>query len=315
MERRVAQLTELKKIVLNREPIRELNADEVLVNVKAVGICSSDVSYYLKGSCGMGMVNFPHVLGHECSGIIVAVGNKVKNYCVGQRVAVEPGVPCGECEYCREGKYNLCTNLSFMSTAIVRPYGEGAMADYIIRPAKMLYPIPDNVSYEQAAMIEPLSVGFHAAKIAGIKMGQRIAIMGCGAIGGCLLQTMRCSGASEVYMLDRIPEKMQRMKELGATAVFDTSGLSSDELKTVLPKDVDVVFDTTCNETMVNSSFHWIKKGGTLVVVGVPAKGMFVDMNAAFVREIAIKTTFRYENTYPQAIAMISEGKLHQRSW
>ena len=310
MERIVAQLTELQKIELKKEPIRELKADEVLINVKAVGICGSDVSYYKRGTTGMGMLNFPHVLGHECGGVIVAVGSDVKGYSVGQRVAVEPGVPCGECEYCREGKYNLCKNLSFMSTAVVRPYGDGAMADHLIRPAKMLHPIPDNVSFEQAAMIEPLSVGFHAAKIADVKMGQRVAIMGCGPIGGCLLQTMLCCGVSEVYMTDRNPQKMQIMRELGATEVFDVSGLTEDELKALLPKDVDVVFDTTCNETLINSSFHWLRKGGSLVMVGVPAKGMYIDMNAAFVREIAIRTTFRYENTYPQAIAMISAGKV-----
>lgn len=258
----------------------------------------------------MGHVSYPHILGHECGGIIEQVGEKVRNFQVGDRVAIEPGVPCGKCEYCRSGRYNLCEDLSFMSTAIVRPYGEGGMAEYVIRPEKMLYKIPDNVSYEQAAMIEPLSVAMHAAKIGNVKMGQSAAIIGCGPIAGCLLQTLLGAGVDTVYMTDMIEYRLNRMVELGATRTFNVAGVKVEDIYNLLPKSVDVVFDTTCVESAINASFRWMKKGGTFVMVGVPAAEKTIDMNAAFVREIAIRTTFRYENTYSTAISMISNGKI-----
>lgn len=310
MDRRVAYLTENQKIELRTVPMKEITEDEVLVRIKAVGVCGSDVSYYLRGSSGMGHVTYPHILGHECGGIIERVGSNVEDYEVGDRVAIEPGVPCGKCTYCRSGRYNLCEDLSFMSTAIVRPYGEGGMAEYVIRPAKMLHKIPESVSYEQAAMIEPLSVAMHAAKIGDVKMGQSTAIIGCGPIAGCLLQTLRGAGVGTVYMTDMIEYRLNRMKELGATETFNVSGVTGKDLYNLLPEKVDAVFDTTCIESAINASFRWMKKGGTFVMVGVPAAEKTIDMNAAFVREIAIRTTFRYENTYPTAIAMIANGKI-----
>lgn len=310
MHRKVAYLTQKATIEVKDEEIRPIRDNEVLINIKAIGICGSDVSYYAKGTSGLGYLNYPHILGHECAGVIEEVGSEVTGFSKGERVAIEPGLPCGKCEYCTSGKYNLCENLSFMGTAVVRPYGEGGMTDYVIRPDRMIHKIPDAVTYEQAAMFEPLSVAIHAVKRGQITAGQKVAVLGCGPIAGCLLQVLKAAGASAIYMTGHHDARLERMMSLGATRVFNVKGLSKEENIGLLPEQVDVVFDTTCSEDAINAAFHWIKKGGILVEVGVPISNKSLDMNTAFIRELAIISTFRYENTYPKAISMTAAGLL-----
>jgi len=151
----------------------------VLIKVKSVGICGSDISYFLKGSTGVGKIQFPHTLGHECSGTIVKTSEHSK-FKLGDRVTVEPGYPCHMCKHCLSGQYNLCENISFMSSAKKLPYSDGAFSEYIVRPEGSVFVIPDSMSYDQAALLEPISVGYHAVQRSGIKAGQRAAILGCG---------------------------------------------------------------------------------------------------------------------------------------
>lgn len=310
MQRKVAYLVAPSKIEIKDCEIPCIADNDVLIKVKSIGICGSDVSYYTKGSTGVGQITYPHVLGHECSGEIVEIGKNVSKLKKGDRVAVEPGVPCGKCEYCLNGKYNLCESLSFMSTAVVRKYGEGAMSDFIVRPADFVYTIPDNVSFDQAAMLEPISVALHAISRSHIKPGQSAAILGCGPIAGCILCVLKAYGIGYIAMTDLIDSRRLKMKKLGASEVFNVSNFGLNDMKKLISKQVDVVFDTTCNEDAINASFHWMKKGGTFVFVGVPAESKKIDIKTAFIKELTLQTTFRYANTYPRAIAMTAAGSL-----
>lgn len=310
MKRKAAYLVAKSEVRIMEEMLPGLKEGQVLIRVHAVGICGSDVSYYTKGATGMGAIQYPHILGHECAGEVVEAGTGHNSLKPGDRVAVEPGVPCGACEYCRSGRYHLCESMAFMSSAVKKTGGEGGMAEYIIRPSDYVYRIPDSMSYEQAAMIEPLSVAMHAVERSGAKPGQNAAILGCGPIAGCLLLVLTAYGIGHVWMTDLVKERAAFMKQAGASGVFQTGGLGEEELKNLLPEAVDVVFDTTCNERAVNASMHWIKKGGVVTLVGVPSEKKEIDIQTAFVRELSLITTFRYSNTYPAAISLIAAGRI-----
>ena len=310
MKRLTAYLTGLSQIEVREDEIREPNEGEILVQIKAIGICGSDITYYQKGTGGSGYVKYPHIPGHECAGVVYQVGKGIEEWKPGDRIAIEPGVPCGKCTYCLGGRYNLCKRLSFMSTAVVREYGEGGMASFVIRPDKMLYSLPDSMSFEQGAMLEPISVALHAFHQSGLRSGQSAAILGCGPIAGCIMQVLKASGIDDIYMTDVIESRTKVMKRLGAKDAYDTSRYQQEETENLLPQEVDCVFDTTCSDKAINTSVKWLKKGGTIVLVGVPHGYYNLDMNAVFNKEARIHTSFRYVNTYDDAIAMISSGRL-----
>lgn len=184
------------------------------------------------------------------------------------------------------------------------------MAELVLRPESFVYKLPDHITYEQGAMIEPISVAMHAADRSGITPGKSAAIIGCGPIGGCLLLVLKAYGVNRVWMTDVVPGRLDFMKSIGADGAFQVQNLSQKEMETVIPEQVDVVFDTTCNENAINAGFHWLKKGGNLVLVGVPTGQKSLDVKTAFSKELSILTTFRYANTYQPAIGLIASGKL-----
>lgn len=310
MKRKAAYLIEKAKIEIAEDCLPPLKADEVLIKVHSIGICGSDVSYYTKGATGLGALSFPHILGHECAGEVADVGEAAAGFAVGDRVAVEPGVPCGSCEYCRTGRYNLCESMAFMSSAIKRPGGEGGMATYIIRPAAYVYALPESVTYDEGALLEPVSVALHAVRRSGIKAGQKAAVLGCGPIAGCLLMVLRAWGVTDVFMTDMVETRVKFMKELGARSVLLTENVPEEEVRGWLQNEVHVVFDTTCNEDAINHSLPWLRKGGAVVLVGVFAEHKRIDMKTLFAKELSMITTFRYANTYPQAISLVESGKI-----
>lgn len=303
---KTAFLTNIETIEIQKGPIPSPSTREVLIKVEAVGICGSDVSYYLNGSTGVGKLQFPHILGHECSGIVVQVGEGSR-YTIGDRVAVEPGVPCCSCSHCLSGHYNRCENISFMSSARKLKYSDGAFAEYIVRPDQFVFSIDDSISFEQGALIEPLSVAYHAIQRSGVKAGQKVAILGCGPIASCVLIVLRAMGVSDIFMTDIIEHRLKQVKNLGASSAYNTKKISAEEIQ-LLESGVDVVFDTTCNEQAINSSLKWLNKGGTLTLIGVFSSSLNIDLQTLFLKEQSIVTSFRYVNTYMPCISLVSNG-------
>ncbi|NLF28650.1 MAG: alcohol dehydrogenase catalytic domain-containing protein [Clostridiales bacterium] len=309
--RMVAFLTARERLEIFERPMPEVRAGEVLVRMKAVGVCGSDVSYFRTGRTGVGEVTFPHVLGHECAGVVEAVGPGVRDLGPGDRVAVEPGYFCGKCEQCTAGRYNLCARMSFMGSAVADAYGEGALCEYAVRPANLLYRLPAGVGFDEGALIEPLSVGLHAVRRAGISAGARAAILGCGPIAVSALMVMRALGVDVALMTDMIPDRLSLALSLGALRAADAGGLSPEALQGLLPEgSLDAVFDTTCSGDAINASLRWLRKGGSLVEIGVPSGKIALDMQALFVREVSLLSSFRYANTYPALISLLAAGKL-----
>ncbi|RKO26151.1 NAD(P)-dependent alcohol dehydrogenase [Pseudarthrobacter phenanthrenivorans] len=281
-------------------PLPQPDADQVLVQVAAVGVCGSDVHYYEHGRIGPYVVDHPLILGHELAGRIAAVGSAVDPARIGQRVAVEPQRPCRTCRQCKAGRYNLCPDMEFYAT----PPVDGAFAEYVTIQSDFAYDIPDSVSDEAAALIEPLSVGLWACERAGIKPGSRILIAGAGPIGIIAAQAARAFGASEIYISDIAEDRLAFALEHGATHALNA------RTDTVEGLDVDAFIDASGAPQAVRSGIKAVAPAGRVILVGLGADDVEFPVSYIQNREIWLSGVFRYTNTWPLAIQLIADGKV-----
>jgi L-iditol 2-dehydrogenase len=294
-------------------PIPDVRDDEVLVKVMAVGVCGSDIHYYEHGRIGPYVVEKPLILGHECAGVVEAVGAGVTRFKPGDRVAVEPGITCGKCGACKEGRYNLCKKVRFLAT----PPVDGAFVQYIKHREDFLFPIPDRLSYEEAALNEPFSVGIHAARRAGLKPGQSVAIMGLGPVGLMAVVAAKAFGAEKIIAADLEPNRLEAARRLGATHAIDIK--DADPVQAVREATdgigADVAFETAGNPKALQSALHAVRRGGKLAVVGLPPQDE-IPLNVPWIadNELDIYGIFRYANTYPQGISLLASGIADVRS-
>ncbi len=306
---KVAVMTALEKIEYEQRPIPSVGKQDVLVKVEYIGICGSDMHYYETGAIGPYVVKPPFVLGHETGGTVVEIGDEVTDLKVGDRVALEPGVTCGECEFCKSGRYNLCPDVEFFATP---PY-DGTFQEYVKHPANMAFKLPENVSTLAGAMIEPMAVGFHAANQGGAELGQTGVVFGAGAIGLVSLMALKAKGVSKVYVVDIMDKRLEKAKELGATEVIN--GMKDDVTEKIKAltdgKGADLLIETAGSEITANQAIQASKKGATVVMVGYSASGkMNLEMSLALDKEITFKTIFRYRHIYPMAIEAAASGKV-----
>lgn len=288
------------EIVLETLPVPSLEADQVLVRVAAVGVCGSDVHYYEHGRIGGFVVEHPLVLGHELSGRIAAVGADVDPARIGQRVAVEPQRPCRKCRECRAGRYNLCPDIEFYAT----PPIDGAFTEYVAIQDDFAYPIPDSISDEAAALIEPLSVGLWACQRAAVGPGSRVLIAGAGPIGVITAQAARAYGAAEIIITDISPERLAFALEHGATQALDPR---TDVIEGL---DVDAFIDASGAAQAVRSGIKAVRPAGRVILVGLGADDVELPVSYIQNREIWLSGVFRYTNTWPLAIQLVAEGKV-----
>jgi L-iditol 2-dehydrogenase len=305
---KAAVLTKPGHIEIQEMDIPTPGPDEALVRIRACGLCGSDVHYYEHGKIGPYVVTKPIILGHEAAGEVVAVGSDVRNVAPGQRVTIEPGVTCGRCEYCKSGRYNLCPDVRFLATP---PY-DGAFCEYIAIRADFLYPVPDSMSYEKAALIEPLSVGLHAVNRGGLKTGETVVIMGMGPIGMMTLLAARAAGAGRIIGVDLEPFRLERALKIGADAVVnlrEEDGLEAIRRLTGGRK-ADLAIETAGNGRAAQSALQAVRRGGRVVLVGLPQEEATpVSIPYIVDNEIDIRGVFRYHNTYPTGVAvMAAEG-------
>lgn len=288
-------------ITIEQTPLPDLASDEVLVKIMAVGVCGSDIQYYEHGKIGHYVVDKPIILGHECAGIVVATGSKVKSLEIGDRVAIEPGVTCGSCAACKEGRYNLCPDVEFLATP---PY-DGAFAQYIKHKESFLFKIPDELSYEEAALIEPFSVGIHAATICELKPGSSVFILGMGPVGLTAVAACQMFGASEIIVADVEDNRLQAALKLGATHTIQVRGLDGvqEVMRLTDGHGVDVAFETAGNDNALQTAVRSVKRGGKCAVIGLPPdESIPLPIHHIVDNEIELRGIFRYANTYEQAI-------------
>ena len=307
---KVAYLKEAMKIVVRDDAkIPEISDDQVLVKMEYCGVCGSDVHFYKDGRVGGVAAPPDFVLGHEVAGEVVKIGAAVKNLKVGDKVALEPGYACGKCEYCKTGRYNLCPNVIFFAD----PPVQGALKEYVAHPADMCFKLPENMSTEEGALVEPLAVGLHATALGGVGLGSDVLILGGGCIGLVTLLSAKARGASRIVVVDLYEKRLNMAKEMGATEVINAQKENVAERVEELfdGKGVDFVFETAGAIATIQQTPYYVKKGGTIVLVGMAAESMAnYNFSQAMVKEITIKTVFRYRNLYPTAIAAISSGSI-----
>jgi len=295
-----------KNIVMGEKDIPEYGDDEVLVNIKHVGICGADLEFYENGAIGAWVLSFPHVLGHEPAGVVAEVGKNVTHVKPGDKVAVEPGKPCFTCPTCFKGLYNLCNNMQFMSV----PGVPGAFCEYVAWPGRLVYKVPDNVDTADACLAEPLAVAIHSIEQSGIKFGQSAAILGAGCIGLCVAQALLARGITEVYVTDHNDTRLEKAKEIGAAATFNAN--KEDVVKAILDASgggVDVVYECTGKQSGVDDMVPLLNKGGMIMLIGLfGAPKQEVDLNGIIFKEASVTTNFRYRHNYPTAISAIASG-------
>ena len=254
---KVAIMTDIGKMDYVERPIPVPKDDEVLVKLEYVGICGSDMHYYESGAIGDFVVKPPFVLGHEPGGVVVEVGKDVHTLKVGDRVALEPGKTCGHCEFCREGKYNLCPDVQFFAT----PPVDGVFQEYVAHEAGLCFKLPDNVSTMEGALIEPLAVGFHAANQGGAHIGQTAVVSGAGCIGLVSMMALKAEGISHVYVVDIMQKRLDKALELGADGVINSK--EEDPVQKILSltggAGCDLVIETAGTEITTRQAIGMTK--------------------------------------------------------
>ncbi len=286
---------------------------EVQVRIGKVGICGSDVHYYEHGRIGNFVVEAPMILGHECAGTVVVLGEGVTHLQVGDRVAIEPGVPrlsnALSHFYMKRGQYNLCPDIFFFAT----PPDHGSFCGVVNHAADFCFKLPDNVSLEEGAMIEPLSTGIYAARTAPVVMGDTVVITGAGPIGLMNLLACRAAGAANVVISDRVESRLEVARQLGATRIVrgDAEELRQVAHQLTDGRGADVAIECAGHPSALSASIGAVRAGATVVLIGMPVGDVAsVNINDLIVREITLKPIFRYNNTFPTGVDLLASGKV-----
>lgn len=267
---KIMQLTGIRAMEMREVPAPQIRQPhDVLIRMAAVGVCGSDVHYYLHGRVGSQVVQYPYAEGHEGAGVVAAVGPGVTRVKPGDRVAIEPAMPCHACDQCLVGRHHTCRKLRFLGCP---GQAEGCLAEYLVMPDECCFPVPPAMTIEEAALVEPLSIGVYAAQQAPALAGKRVAILGSGPIGLCVMMSARTRGVEKVYMTDKIPARLQVAQRMGANWTGNPD--TQDVVKDVLAREklqLDVVFECCGEQSALDQGVDLLKPGGTLVVVGIPA--------------------------------------------
>ncbi|PJF31752.1 MAG: alcohol dehydrogenase [Candidatus Thermofonsia Clade 1 bacterium] len=286
----------------------EPKAGEVLVAVTAVGICGSDLHTYLLGNIGGVSSREPIVLGHEAGGVILALGPEAPPHLrVGQRVAIDPATPCLQCEFCQHGQHHLCLNLKFMGYFPQH----GALQERMVHPARSVVPVPDSISDVGAAMLEPLGVALHAARLGAVQHGEDVIVIGCGTIGLLCVRLARLAGARRVFAVDRYAWRLDMAANFGADYCLNIEQVDPVEevMRVTGKRGVDVAFEAAWVTDTANQCALAARNGGRVIIVGIPAEDEFT-LKASVVRrkELTIIYSRRMNHTYEASIALAERG-------
>ena len=299
---RVSVLRGAGDLVVEDRPAPVPGPHDVLVQVASVGVCGSDVHYFEHGRIGSHVVEAPLVLGHEASGVVVDVGASVTRLAVGQRVSVEPGVPDFSCGQCLAGRYNLCEDMQFYAT----PPVDGAFAELVTVHEQFAHPVPDTLSDDAAALLEPLSVGLWACRKGEVGAGTRVLVTGAGPVGLVAMQAALALGAASVTVTDVNPHRLALARELGAT---DTLDVSATPVSASGPA-VDVLLECSGHPAATADAIRAVAPAGRVVLVGMGGDEMTLPVSRIQERELTVTGTFRYAHTWPAAIALAASGRV-----
>ena len=303
---KVARLHGVRDLRLHDEPEPEPKPGESIMKVTSIGVCGSDLHWFAESGIGDARLARPLILGHEFAGVVESGELR------GRRVAVDPALPCGVCEFCLEGNPNFCTHLHFAGHG----GDDGAMRECLSWPTSAMYPLPDAINDADGAMLEPLGVAIHAVDLGHIRPGMSVAILGNGPIGLLTLQMARLAGATDVYATDMLAHRVDAARHYGATVAYQADGSEAAQILVATGKrGVDVVFETAGENAAVEAAMAVAKPGATVVLVGIPS-----DDRTSFTASVArrkgltIRMSRRMKRTYPRAIKLVERGLVDVRS-
>jgi L-iditol 2-dehydrogenase len=286
-----------------------VNESNVLIKMKVLGVCGSDVHYYNNGKIGSQIVKFPFTVGHEGAGEVIAIGKSVKHVKVGQRIAIEPAMPCGKCDQCVAGRQHTCRNLKFLGCP---GQADGCLSEFIVMPESSCIPIADALSYDQAAISEPLAIGVYAVKQSISLKGAKVGILGFGPIGMSVLLPALAQGAEKVYVSDKIQERLDIASRCGAswTGNPDISDIVS-LVKEKEPLLLDVIFECCGKQEAIDQAIEMLKPGGKLMIIGIPEFSRWsFSVDKLRHKEITITNVRRQVNCVEPALEMMEKGQL-----
>ena len=299
-------LTGLRRKEMRTVPDPEIRNDgDVLLKLACVGVCGSDVHYYLRGNIGSQVVKYPFTVGHECSAIVQAVGKSVTRVRPGDRVAVEPAMSCGTCDQCLCGRPHTCRRLRFLGCP---GQAEGCLAEYLVMPEACCVPVPPELSLEMAAFVEPMAIGLYAARLAGSLKGARIGILGAGPIGLSVLLSARSLGAQRMYVTDKLEPRLAAAARAGAAwtgmpgAPDPVQAVSSLE-----PLLLDTVFECCGQQSAMDQAAALLKPGGKLMLIGIPESdrvSLLIDMGRR--KELCVQNVRRQCSCVEPAIGLLA---------
>ncbi|WPH05093.1 putative xylitol dehydrogenase [Acrodontium crateriforme] len=294
-------------------PIPELGPQDVLVNVKFTGICGSDVHYWSHGAIGDFVVREPMVLGHESAGIVAAVGEQVDRLQIGDRVALEPGIPCRSCTRCKDGQYNLCFHMAFAAT----PPIDGTLAKYFALPQDFCYKLGKDTTLQEGALVEPLSIAVHIVKQASIRPGQSLVIFGAGPIGLLCCAVAKAFGATRIVAVDINKTRLTFASQYAATHTFESRKVSAEEMakdiisECELGHGADAAIDASGAEPCIQTAIHVLRTGGTYVQGGLGRPNINFPIGSLCNKELTIKGSFRYgSGDYELAIKLLKSKRV-----
>ncbi|KAI9680941.1 MAG: hypothetical protein M1829_001021 [Trizodia sp. TS-e1964] len=300
------------KLKFEDRPVPTLHSPhDVLIHIRVTGICGSDVHYWTAGAIGPYIVQSPMVLGHESAGVVAAVGPAVTSLRIGDRVALEPGVPCRRCERCKAGAYNQCAAMTFAAT----PPVDGTLAKYYVLPEDFCYKLPEHVSLDEGALVEPLSVAVHVVRRAAVRPGQSVVVFGAGPVGLLCCAVARAFGARKVVAVDIRRERLDFAAGFAASAVFmpleEPAAENARRLVAAagLGEGADVVLDASGAQASVQTGIHALRVGGTYVQAGMGAAEVVFPITEVCVKEVTVRGSFRYAaGDYKLAVELIATG-------
>jgi L-iditol 2-dehydrogenase len=303
---KTAMLTGIRKIEIVETPDPEIvNNTDVLVKMGSIGVCGSGVHYYVDGKIGSQVIEFPFPVGHEGAGVVQEVGAAVTHVKPGDRVAVEPAMPCGECDQCKAGRSHTCRKLKFLGCP---KQADGCLSEYVVMPEHSCFPIPDSMTLDQAALSEPLAIGVYAVKMSIPMKGTKVGILGAGPIGLSCLLPARWQGSAKVYMTDKLDERLELARTMGADWVgnVDKQDIVA-EINSAEKDQLDVVFECCGQQDALNQALEILKPGGKLMIVGIP-KNLRISFNIDKLRrkEICIQNVRRQNGCVQDTLDMIS---------
>lgn len=303
-------LTGLNRLQIIEKPEPEITGpDDVLIRMKSVGICGSDIHYYQEGKIGSQVVQYPFTVGHEGAGIIEKTGSKVTNLKPGDRVAIDPAMPCFNCDQCKAGRFHTCRHLKFLGCP---GQASGCLSEFLVMPATSCFALPDNMTLDQGALSEPLAIGVYATRLYGSLQEKTIGILGSGPIGISVLLPALTGGIRKVYMTDKIDARLALARNMGAhwTGNPDRSDVVSDILE-MEPLQLDVVFECCGKQEAVDQAIRLLKPGGRLMAIGIPSFSRWsFDVDDLRRKEIDIQYVRRQNESVELTLEMISDGRI-----